>query len=287
MIIWIASYPKSGNTWVRSLLGHYYFSENAELDFSVLRNIPNFSVGDFISDKNLLKKPMDIPQMWLKTQKYLSIKYKKNLFFKTHNANVSLNGFNFTSKDFCVGCIYIIRDPRNVITSYKNFENRTYEDILNIMTDKNSHLTSNDYFKKKFGFNGFEIIGSWSENYKSWVHNRLGIPICLIKYEDLLKNTIGEFEKIFNFVKKINKTKNVLFNKEKAAKIIKETSFENLRKNEELGKFTENSSRPENIKTNFFNMGKKNDWKKILPIEIKEKIERIFEKEMKELKYLK
>ena len=79
MIIWIASYPKSGNTWVRSLLGHYYFSKNAELDFSVLRNIPNFSVGDFISDKNLLKKPMDIPQMWLKTQKYLSIKYKKNL----------------------------------------------------------------------------------------------------------------------------------------------------------------------------------------------------------------
>jgi hypothetical protein len=287
MIIWIASYPKSGNTWVRSLLGHYYFSKNAELDFSVLRNIPNFSVGDFINDKKLLKEPMDIPKLWLKIQKYLSIKYKKNLFFKTHQANLSVNGFNFTSKDFCAGCIYIIRDPRNVVTSYKNFENRTYEDVLNIMTDKNSFLAGTDYFKKKFGFNGFEIIGSWSENYNSWVHNRLGIPVCLVKYEDLLHNTIAEFEKIFNFIKKINKTENIIFNRKRAIKIIEETSFEKLKNNEKSGKFTENSSRPKNVKTNFFNMGKKNDWRKILPEEIKEKIERIFKKEMKELKYLK
>ena len=286
MIIWIASYPKSGNTWVRSLLSQYYFSKNENFDFSVLKNIPNFNVGDFITKKELLKEPMDIPKLWLKIQKYLSLRYKKNLFFKTHHANLSMNGFNFTSKDYCAGCIYIVRDPRNVITSLKNFENKSYEKILDAMTDERTHLKGTSYFKNKFGFDSFEIIGSWSINYTSWIHNKLGIPVCLVKYENLLNNTLEEFEKIFNFIKYINNTKNILFNKEKAFKILEETSFEELKKKEQKEGFNENSSRPKNVTTQFFNMGKENDWKKILPDKIKKEIEEIFNKEMKELKYL-
>jgi hypothetical protein len=246
MIIWIASYPKSGNTWVRSLLSQYYFSKDESFDFSVLKNIPNFNVGDFITKKEILKEPMDIPKLWLKIQKYLSLKYKKNLFFKTHHANLSMNNFNFTSKDYCAGCVYIVRDPRNVITSLKNFENKSYKEILDAMTDERTHLKGTDYFK----------------------------------------NTLGEFEKIFNFIKNINNTKNVFFNRERAIKILEETSFEKLRKKEKNEGFNENSTRPKNVNTQFFNMGKENDWKKILPDEIKKKIEETFKKEMKELKYL-
>lgn len=286
MIIWIASYPKSGNTWVRSLLSQYYFSKDESFDFSVLKNIPNFNVGDFITKKEILKEPMDIPKLWLKIQKYLSLKYKKNLFFKTHHANLSMNDFNFTSKDYCAGCVYIVRDPRNVITSLKNFENKSYKEILDAMTDERTHLKGTDYFKNKFGFDAFEIIGSWSINYTSWVHNKLGIPVCTIRYEDLLDNTLEEFEKIFNFIKNINNTKNVFFNRERAIKILEETSFEKLRKKEKNEGFNENSTRPKNVNTQFFNMGKENDWKKILPDEIKKKIEETFKKEMKELKYL-
>ena len=42
MIVWIASYPKSGNTWVRSLITSYLFSETGSFDFSLLKEIPRF-----------------------------------------------------------------------------------------------------------------------------------------------------------------------------------------------------------------------------------------------------
>ena len=47
MIIWLASYPKSGNTYVRAFLSAYYFSENGEFDFSQIKNLINFHMKNF------------------------------------------------------------------------------------------------------------------------------------------------------------------------------------------------------------------------------------------------
>ena len=55
MIIWIASYPKSGNTWVRALLTYYFFSKVKKFDFTLLKNIPNFNVADFIDNNQIIK----------------------------------------------------------------------------------------------------------------------------------------------------------------------------------------------------------------------------------------
>ena len=83
MIIWLASYPKSGNTWVRSLLSSYYFS-NPDSKIPNLNKIPNFSVGDFINDKKLLRDNLDVSAHWLKVQGWINQNYKKTIFFKTH-----------------------------------------------------------------------------------------------------------------------------------------------------------------------------------------------------------
>ena len=55
MIVWIASYPKSGNTWVRALVAHYFFSKDKKFNFELLKHIPNFNVSDFISEKKTFK----------------------------------------------------------------------------------------------------------------------------------------------------------------------------------------------------------------------------------------
>tara|TARA_B110000967_G_C18549238_1_gene394504 strand:+ start:112 stop:372 length:261 start_codon:yes stop_codon:yes gene_type:complete len=73
MIIWIASYPKSGNTWVRSLLTSYYFS-NIDSRFPDLNKIPNFNVGDFINNSNLLKNNIDVAAHWIKVQNQIKKK---------------------------------------------------------------------------------------------------------------------------------------------------------------------------------------------------------------------
>ena len=56
MIIWIASYPKSGNTWVRSLLSSYLFSTNGDFNFNLLDNIEQFSSGDLTKNSLLCSK---------------------------------------------------------------------------------------------------------------------------------------------------------------------------------------------------------------------------------------
>ena len=276
MIIWIASYPKSGNTWVRSLISSYYFSRN-EFDFSYLKNIPNFSIDDFISKDVNIKNNLDVAKQWLNVQKIINSNYKKTLFFKTHNACATINKNLFTNSDNTAGCIYIVRDPRNIITSYKNFEKKSYEEILNHMKNKEAFLFS----EKKTGFKSFEFIGSWADNYNSWFHNKLGIPICLIKYEDLVKDTLGEFRKIIDFIANVQNIKNYSFNNEKAERGVGDSSFENLSKMEQDGGFNE-----ARYDQKFFNMGEKNNWQKLLPVSIKENIEKSFYSEIKELNYL-
>jgi hypothetical protein len=283
MIIWIASYPKSGNTWVRALIAHYFFSKDEKFSFNILKHIPNFNVSDFISEKTPLKSNNDIIKNWLPSQRFINQKFKRNLLFKTHNACIEVDGNKFTNKEVTSGCIYIVRDPRNVLSSYKNFEQKTYEEITKNMFDEKGYLLSNETTFKKFGIKGTELITSWSKHYNSWVHNKYDIPICLIKYENLLKNTSKEFIKIFNFLKKINKEKNINVDNDRLENTIKETSFENLKQLEDSKGFSERQKR----NVNFFNLGKANEWELIVPKEISLKIEEKFAKEMTELNYIK
>ena len=284
MIIWIASYPKSGNTWVRALLSYYFFSKEKGFNFDILKHIPNFNIGDFVSENTKFSSDLDYANKALNVQKFINKNSKFNVFFKTHSALRKIVDKNFTDKTVSLGSIYIIRDPRNIISSYKNFENWDYDKTLEFMINKNSFLYSNTETQKKLNIKGMELISSWSENYKSWVKNNLGIPICLIKYEDLINNTLNELEKMFNFIKKINSEDKINFDKERGKLAISETNFQKLKKLEENNGFAE-----KNIRNNqkFFFKGADNDWNKILPKNIKEKIESNFYDEMLELEYLK
>lgn len=286
MIIWIASYPKSGNTWVRALLSYYFFSKRKNFDFEILRHIPNFNIGDFVNDNTIFKSNIDFANKALEVQEEICERYKINNFFKTHSALIKMNKNYFTNKSVSLGAIYIVRDPRNVITSYKNFDNQNYDKTFEIMINDQSFLYSNKSTQKKFKIKGMEIISSWSNHFNSWVHNKLEIPICLIRYEDLVKDTLTELKKMFEFIKKINLEKKTNFDFERAKLTIDETNFENLKKLEITRGFIENYERIDK-QNNFFNLGEKNDWKLSLPINLKNKIESNFRDEMIELGYLK
>ena len=112
MIIWLASYPKSGNTWLRSLIANYYFSETGDFNFELLEKIDSFPSNKYFRkylDK--FKKPHDTSKYWIKEQE--KINQSKGLkFFKTHNALCKIEGNQFTNKENTLGVIYIIRDPR-------------------------------------------------------------------------------------------------------------------------------------------------------------------------------
>ena len=200
MIFWVASYPKSGNTWLRALLASYYYSKDGTFDQKLLKKIEQFpqkkNFSNFDYDQKIVT---DTSRFWIKAQELINLD-KKLKFFKTHNILGGLNGNQFTNTKNTIGCIYIVRDPRNVITSLKNHFEMNDIDALEFMLNKNKYTynyhVENDY-------SDFQFISSWENNYKSW-RNQKNIPVKFIKYEDLYFKTYEIFKDLIEFYNLVN-----------------------------------------------------------------------------------
>ena len=283
MIIWLASYPKSGNTYVRAFLSAYYFSENGQFDFSQISNIEQFPHEKFFKQK--VNSISEASRQWVPIQREIN-KDKKIRFFKTHSFLGNYQNNEFTSPETTLGAVYIVRDPRNVLTSLKNHYSFDDDKALEMITDKSRSLMSNNGSHASLNF-----ISSWAENYISWFKDGR-FRRLFIKYEDLIANKYETFRDIIVFTNTLmNKVEGV--NKLKLQKAIESTNFNDLKKKEISETFDGSQSsfkswrkfHSEN-KNLFFNLGPENNWKKILKTKISNKIEISFEKEMKKLGYL-
>ena len=283
MIIWLSSYPKNGNTWLRALISAYYYSDDGFfLGDQNLQNIQQFPVKKNLEGFNFdPRKPGDSARYWIPAQEKLNMD-KKVKFLKTHSALVKLGQNDFTNKKNTLGCIYIVRDPRNVIDSMSRHFQIDHNKALSVMQDENNFTYD---FKKTDDYSDYQFISSWEKNYQSWKNNRL-IPIKFLKYEDLLKETFFVFKEVVEFIDKLINNKKG-FNREKAKNAVKSTSFENLKKIEENQGFSESIiARKDKKKIPFFHLGPKNEWHRNFDSKFIKKINDIFQKNLNELNYL-
>jgi len=282
MIIWLASYPKSGNTWLRSIVASLLYSKDGIFKFELLKKIDQFPIKkyfeDFTSDFSNIH---EIKKYWILSQEKINLKNDVQ-FFKTHHINCKINEFNFTNKNNTLAIIYIVRDPRNLIYSIANHFNKSVEEAKNF-------LTTPQFIGGRKIEGGIKktpdtpaLLGTWNEHYKSWTYQNENL--LLLKYENLIENTEQEIIKIINFIQKFQTLK---ISKQKIQNIIKSTSFNNLQKMEKDGDFLENSFDIKlNKKNNFFFLGPKNNWVGKLPSQIQNELENKFKNEMEELCYL-
>ncbi len=278
MIIWISSYPKSGNTYLRSFISSYYFSKKGKFEFDLLLNILQFPSTKF-TKKNLYSD-IEASQNWIYNQNEF-FGSDKISFVKTHNSLSEFNGNKFTTSNQTLAGIYIVRDPRNLITSLTHHYSLTYENAYKKLMDKNGTLleksTDNDH-------SNFTFLGSWSDHYKSW-KNCKDFKILFVKYEDFENEKYNTFKKIVLFINDIYKKDNKIDEK-KLLNSIKSTNFNNLKNKEENEGFEESVySRETGQKKNFFNLGFNNRWQKILPENILKKLNANLQNELNELGY--
>ena len=274
MIIWLASYPKSGNTWVRSFIGSLLYTKDGNSDFANLFNISQYPLKSHFSNicKDL-KNINEIKKYWELSQDIINLD-KKIKIFKTHNALLNVRGNIFSNSKNTLGVIHIVRDPRNVISSIKHYYSLdNYEAAKKFIFDEN-RVISGDYSLDNFPIS--TVISSWGVHYRSW--NNVKKNYLLIKYENLVKNPYKEFKKISDYISKLFKTN---FLDEKIKRSIETNSFENLKKQEKMNGFSESSANGKN----FFNLGPENKWEKMIDKKIGEEIKERFKDEMKNLDY--
>jgi hypothetical protein len=276
MIIWLASYPKSGNTWIRLFLSCLLFSKEK------LANINDIKIEQFPNRKHFKNIIDDVDNFNEFIKNCLNAQYLLNLdgnikFFKTHNTLWTSGENSFSNEENTLGTIYIVRDPRNVITSIKNHYNKkSYEEALEFIKNEKKILASKKLKKEEYDLP--TPISSWGNHYKSW--KKMKKNYLLIKYENLIESPNSEFYKIVNYIKKHT---NFKFSEQEVKRAIDSCNFKNLKKQETANGFIES---PKNTMNKFFYLGPDNNWENLLNFKIKNDIEKNFEIEMKELNYL-
>ena len=278
MIIWIASYPKSGNTWLRSIITSLLYTTDGIFDFKLIKKIKQFPTrNQFQEFTRNFNDINEISKFWLLAQDKINLT-EEIKFFKTHNLNCAVNKNSFTNKSHTLGTIYVVRDPRNLVNSIKNHYNKGNDE------EAKNFLISKKILSRVPKDNEADIatlLGSWSDHYNFWTKRNSNL--LLIKYEDLILDTKKELERIIIYLKKFM---TVEINPEKIKNILNTTSFDHLKDLENKGLFNENVYDSKKNKIRFFNKGPSNDWTKVLDKKIQDDIEKIFYKEMKELGYI-
>ena len=211
-IFWISSYPKSGNTLVRTIITSLFFTDDGIFDFKLLKKIPiiedtfnlEFVKNIKIDDYNNLHKEEIISKYWLKMQTKENLRLNGDfMFIKTHHALVKVLNNSFTTRENTLGIIYVVRDPRDVVLSMSNHFNFSIEKSIDRLSKQNFGIFWNDIknlYKNKILPS--TLISSWDNHFLSWNKYVFDCPRLIIKFEDIVykkKETIKKL--VYFFVK--------------------------------------------------------------------------------------
>jgi len=238
-ILWIASYPKSGNTYMRSLLSSLIYTKDGEFNFKLLKKIKQFDISEnyqFVHkidrhDYSNLDDIKVVSKYWEMAQKRIN-EAGESFIFKTHAANLMWKNYKYTDELRTLGVIYLIRDPRDVVVSYAHHFDKDIDTVINKMIRVDA-ITTNP--RKTIGI----PLSSWNFHIQSW--EKLNVPKLFIRYEDLIREPNKVFSKVIEFLKN-NLKINFEINKQKFDSIINNTKFKALKKMERERGFPEQVS---------------------------------------------
>lgn len=252
--IWIASYPKSGNTWVRifihNLLRELRGEVGSEQDINTLNQhttweLTSRAYEEFLGKPVAQATPAEIAKTRYDVQGALALKQKGPFFIKTHNSVANVEGYPSINLDITLAAIYIVRNPLDVAISYAHHSGLTVDATIEFMAlpGAASPTTANMVY---------EFTDSWSAHAASWmaISNR---PVHVIRYEDMLRSP----ERVFGGLAKFLRIKH---NPEQLMRAIEKSSFKAVAEQEANKGFVE---KPPTSKA-FFREGRADQWQEVL-----------------------
>lgn len=246
-IFWLASYPKSGNTWLRTIIDRL-LSQGEALDLNLLPPSFNGATSHYIKERNLaLAEGVQggASAYWRDVQAYLvSEATRDRVFMKTHNIAARFGGVAFPDSDMTEAAIYVVRDPRDVAISYAYHFHCSLADAVAALCNPEKFITRKGEPGKA------EMLGSWGLHVKSWIL-RKRFPVLLLRYEDMLANPAKA-------ISTISQTLGSSHSVTEIARVVEETSFSALKEAELRSGFKEAARQG-----GFFRKGRARQWQEV------------------------
>ncbi len=250
-ILWIASYPKSGNTWVRSFLHNYLNNTNQPVDINSLHQqsvdeVKSFRYRAFLPEnKSTTELSLEeICAIRPMVQAQMAAEASGTLFVKSHNFQGEFKGFPLHNWQVSSGAIYIVRNPLDVAVSLKHYFDYSYDEAIAYMAEEMAGTPNEPE-------NVPQVISSWSQHVASWTQG--GRNMLVLRYEDLLAHPKRNFRKIETLL-------GVKKDVKRLQKAIRFSSFHQLKKQELSKGFAE---KHENA-GQFFRQGQPDQWREHL-----------------------
>jgi len=227
-LIWISSFPKSGNTWVRAFLGNYFQPTGKNLTINELSTITTSDVRQDWFDK-AAGKPFSGTDFddWIRLRprvlQMIAQSTPGNQFVKTHSKIDRVADIDLIPPQLTAAAIYIIRNPFDVVISFARHSSITIDQSIERLSDPLN--------LSKIDSGIIEVLGRWDDHVQSWA-KAPGLPLHLMRYEDMVDNPKTAYKALLKFLQ-------VPADYTKLQKALKETSFSALKKQEENQGFME------------------------------------------------
>lgn len=250
-IIWLASYPKSGNTWLRAFLANYL--QNAARPLPI-NDLPNHILGDnmlvhYQQYSGLKAEQLTeekINELRPKVHGWIAQSRGGDVFVKTHNAIARAGGVPLITPAATAGAIYVVRNPFDVAISFSHHYQVTLDRAVESLNEANYYLPAQ-------GGQVQQYLGSWSRHVTSWTHAP-GMTRHLMRYEDMKVTPLKVFGELVRFL-------GLPKEMERLKRAVRFSDFDELKKQEAGTRFIE--SRPDG-KTPFFREGRAGQWRDVL-----------------------
>lgn len=197
-LVWLASFPKSGNTWVRAVLTAYLTDARGPFDFKWMDRftVSESSYRDFIAKSGTAREDLDeatVDLLRKEVQHSLTQRQQRPFWVKTHNANILHNGQRLIFPEFTRAAIYVVRNPLDVVDSLADHSGRTIDQAIRLLNDPKHALGGPKAVHVK------QYLGTWSQHVRSWIEERQ-FPVLLLRYEDMHAETYGSFRRVLEFL---------------------------------------------------------------------------------------
>lgn len=197
-ILWLASYPKSGNTWLRAFLANYL--RNAP-EPQAINALPEFALGDMriepyarVSGKDPAALSRDeINRLRPEAHRALAAASSGLVPVKTHSAIATVGGVPTITPEVTFGAIYVIRNPLDVAVSFSHHYAVSLEQAVKAICFRGLEIPAKEGHV-------VQIVSDWSTHVHSWL-NAPGLNLETLRYEDMLASPRRAFAAVCTFLK--------------------------------------------------------------------------------------